>query len=107
MARVRCPGCHKRQGSTTIDANGGKCAHCGYNVDLHRFKQGSVRHSAMPIADGDVEFLYELAKEHNMGAYDLIEMALASKIFFWRSNPQQVKNDIMLAKLVKAPDGEK
>lgn len=105
MARARCPGCHKRQGESTIAANGGKCVACGASVALLRFKRDYSYRMAVGMSNEEQEKLFFLAQSVGRTPVELMEAAVLGRLFVWSSNEEQLKQDLMLTKLARPDNG--
>lgn len=99
MSRARCPTCHTRTGRSTLAANGGICK-CGFDIFRKEWYH-QISHIGLEAAREYRDQIYDIAKEHGIAPSGLINLALRTKLFAWSANPESIKDDLMLSKLVK------
>lgn len=96
--RSRCPKCRARSGWTKLDANGGKCPSCDFDMAGATFRK-HARDMRLNVGTQTLDRMYEICKTHNVGITMLMDLALHSKLATWESDPNKFKQDAMLHKL--------
>lgn len=101
-SRVTCQGCKNRSTRNQLKGSGGLCTHCGFDIEKGQWLRDVGRNLVQLSFDAeDLDRIFNHARSTNVHPNEVVKLAVISKLFAWDANPEKLKQDRMLHKLVK------
>jgi endogenous inhibitor of DNA gyrase (YacG/DUF329 family) len=101
-SRVTCPSCKNRSTLNQLKGADGFCSHCGYDIDKAVWRKNVGRNLIqLSFDNSDLDRIFDVARGAALHPTELVKLAVISKVFAWDANPELLKQDRMLRKLVK------